>query len=310
MADSTTTNLLLTKPEVGASTDTWGTKINTDLDTIDGVFKNDGTGTAVNGTANGVLYINATKKQVAGSALVFDGTNFGLGATPSTFTGLGAKVFESDGGATAYRGATSGVEQYTNTYFNGGFLYKASGYATRFATASGAYAWYTAPSGSANAAITFTQAMTLNANGVLALQGASTSATGVGITFPATQSASSDANTLDDYEEGTWTPTFNVASGTPSGTATYVKIGKQVTLCFTNNTGSITTVAGTSTITGMPFAINANAGTVGAVGACSDTASTSALALYKPSLGADQMYFDKTLTAVGGFGFTVTYITT
>ena len=63
--------------------------------------------------------------------------------------------------------------------------------------------------------------------------GATPSGSGSGITFPATQSASSDANTLDDYEEGTYTMTWTPDSGsiTLNGTTTtanYTKIGRVV----------------------------------------------------------------------------------
>jgi hypothetical protein len=79
-----------------------------------------------------------------------------------------------------------------------------------------------------------------------------------GITFPATQVASSDANTLDDYEEGTWTPglSFNNATTglTYSGQAgTYVKVGRQVTVfgyIALSNKGSST---GLVRLTGLPF---------------------------------------------------------
>jgi hypothetical protein len=63
---------------------------------------------------------------------------------------------------------------------------------------------------------------------------AAPSTSGAGITFPATQSASSDANTLDDYEEGTWTPTDNSGAGltfTNNGSQ-YTKIGRAVTINF------------------------------------------------------------------------------
>ena len=84
--------------------------------------------------------------------------------------------------------------------------------------------------------------------------------TGGQITFPATQSASADANTLDDYEEGTWTPVVAGGSTAGAGTyssqeGTYTKIGNMVIVnCFIN--WSAHTGTGSFTVTGLPFASN------------------------------------------------------
>jgi len=96
--------------------------------------------------------------------------------------------------------------------------------------------------------------------GTVSVGNATPSASGAGITFPATQSASTDANTLDDYEEGTWTPLIS-ANGdgvdnwtSSSATGRYTKVGRLVTVeCFYTYTAKQTVTGDYAFMTGLPF---------------------------------------------------------
>ncbi len=91
---------------------------------------------------------------------------------------------------------------------------------------------------------------------VLCLSGGNTSATGTGIAFPSSFNASSDLNTLDDYEEGTWTPSIlqGGLSVSSIGRATYTKIGNRVWL---SSDFSVTGTGNSSQlqIGGLPFTV-------------------------------------------------------
>ena len=86
------------------------------------------------------------------------------------------------------------------------------------------------------------------------------------IKFPATQNASADANTLDDYEEGTWTPVINRYTTSPSHTldvaqGTYIKVGRMVHVSVNIHISALGAAgAGYNLVTGIPFPIdNSNA---------------------------------------------------
>lgn len=102
---------------------------------------------------------------------------------------------------------------------------------------------------------------TVTAATTMAVGAATPAASGAGITFPAIQSASSDANTLDDYEEGTYTATM-----TPSGsgsiplnasyqTLSYTKVGRLVTVTGLLVVGTVSSPVGNISIN-LPFAVN------------------------------------------------------
>jgi hypothetical protein len=186
------------------------------------------------GTSGGIVYFNSATTWASSAALTQYGIVYGGGAggapvaTAAGTTGqfLGANT----GGAPTWQSvsATPGGSSTQVQYNNGGASF-------------GGISGFT------------TDGTRVTASTTIGVGGATPSTSGSGITFPATISISSNVNTLDDYERGTWTPTDGSGAGltfTVNG-GLYVKIGRLVLL-----TCDITfpSTASTATITlNVPF---------------------------------------------------------
>jgi len=172
--------------------------------------------------------------------------------------------------------------------------------------------------------------LVMNNSGAVVLAGGDSDANGVGIVFPATQSASTNANTLDDYEEGTWTPGLTSTGGnftglSVSGAGTYTKTGRMVVVRGAINTSSsFSGGSGGVIISGLPFATAAavfvggihtsdNSGVFNQPSALATLvlASGTGLEIYKNGSVANNAFATTNLNTSAGngnpFAFTCTY---
>jgi hypothetical protein len=154
--------------------------------------------------------------------------------------------------------------------------------------------------------------------------GATAAASGAGITFPATQSASSDANTLDDYEEGTAAVTLSpetsgtITVNTTQDSIAYTKVGRQVTIIGQVQITSVSNPVGAFVhINSLPFVsadLSELSGRVGgAVTFFDDNINTYTAKGVLMLEGGTQMrmYVDaSTVAANDGFVFSFSYFTT
>ena len=135
-----------------------------------------------------------------------------------------------------------------------------------------------------------------------------------GITFPATPVAATDVNTLDDYEEGTWTAAFVVGTGSitisPSfNTGRYTKVGRLVTVNLHARFSSVSSPSGGLAISGLPFVSDTNAQCRNS-GTCAAIAVTSLATPMTAYLNNNENTMTLTgfVAATGGYADAGTYI--
>ena len=220
-------------------------------------------GVAVSGDNSGVLALQTNNGTTA--VTIDTSQNVGIGtASPATklhVSGSGGDIVTltkctGGGGAGIFRADGDGAGSYP------GFVTAQSG--TNYwsiGQRGDTNLYLTKETGSGNVIIPSSGLKIVSTMGV---GNANPATTGAGITFPATQSASSDANTLDDYEEGTWTPTIGASTTLPTSvtyvtqTGRYTKIGRMVSIQGRLQISAISGGVGNFAINGLPFANSAN----------------------------------------------------
>ena len=213
-------------------------------------------------TANGILYASSSSVLATGSGLQFDGTNLAIGITPASWYATNSRAFQVGSSTSIFDYSASGNRQtglLNNAYLNasGVYTYLNTDPASRYHQTGGQHYWYTAPSSSG--AITWTQSLFIsNAGGVSIGNTTDPGAGNLRFSTAGTNGIYFGSSArLDDYQQGTWTPTLT--DGTNSVNLTggyYIKVGKLVTL-FVNSYN--TSMAGLNTasnlrITNLPFA--------------------------------------------------------
>jgi hypothetical protein len=164
---------------------------------------------------------NASALALYGNITAVFGGNVGLGVTPSAW-GIGKALQVNNASMMGY---LNRLYASANTYFDGTGTgkYIATDYATSYQQLNGQHQWFNAPSGTAGNAITFTQAMTLDASGNLGIGTSSPSyklhvaATAVTAGY-FTSSAAATTLTIDNSNANAWGGNLAIATqGTTAG---------------------------------------------------------------------------------------------